>query len=294
MKSSFLLGFAGVLALVISCSDSKSDSAPSADATRIGSDGGTVTEGKASVDVPKGALGSPVKIAVTPSEVSVTPPDGYVLAGPAIAFTPYGTTFEKPVTLTLPYSSSSETLAVLRLDDEDDDSWEVIGGGKFAKGLATLDVSSFSIYAVAAESAIDGAGGAGGMGATAIGGTPSTAGGAETTAGGAAPVASGDLSWSCDRTDTDGNGLRICSEYFYPKMIADLLGDKLTPGCPGPGNGVLGEMCDTSDAVAGCLTHDVDDIPGVTVTNWFYTGTKADFEGDALCSEPGTEVIDPR
>ena len=52
MKSSFLLGLAGIFALVLSCSDSKSDSSPSADSTRIGSDGGTVTEGKASAAVP--------------------------------------------------------------------------------------------------------------------------------------------------------------------------------------------------------------------------------------------------
>lgn len=296
MQSALCLGFACLLGLVISCSESDSaDPVPSASEATIGTSGGKVTEGKASVVVPAGALSTPVAIAVAPSDVMVAAPDGYSFVGTPIAFTPHGTTFNSAVTLTLPYSSSSDKLAVLRLDDEDDESWELVDGASYAQSLATVEVTTFSIYAVAAEATADGSGGAGGMSTTgAAGGAETAAGGAETAAGGAAPVTgSGDLIWSCDRSDTDGNGLRICTDYFYPKMIVDLVGDKLMPGCPGAGNGVLGEHCDTSDAVVGCLTHDVDGIAGVTVTNWFYSGTKADITGGVLCQEDNTDIVDP-
>lgn len=301
MKSALCLSFACVLGLVVSCSDNDSNPpAASGDATKIGKDGGTVTAGKASVVVPEGALSSPVAIAVALSEVEVPAPSGYSLVGTPIAFTPHGTTFKKPVTLTLPYSSASDKLALLRLDDEDDESWELVDGGSYAKGLATVEVESFSIYAVAAEDVTDGSGGGGmsagsGTGgadtaASGTGGADTAAGGADTAAGGAA-TASGDLTFSCDRADTDGNGLRICSDYFYPKLVVELA--HITPSCPGPGNGVLGEHCDTSDAVAGCFVQDADGIPGVTVTNWFYSGTKADLTNGVLCQEANTTVIDP-
>jgi hypothetical protein len=297
MKSLFHAGFGCLLGLMTSCSDSSSDSKPAVDSTQIGAKGGLVSQDEASVDVPEGALSSPAKIGVAVSNVHVALPEGYVLAGPAIAFTPHGLTFDVPVTLTLPYSSSSEQLAVLRLEDEQDSTWDVLEGGKFSKGSATLDVTTFSIYAVAAQIApSEGSGGAGGM-SEGGGSAMADAGAANENAGapgaGGAPTTVGDLSWSCDRTDTDGNGLRICSEYFYPAAIAELLGDKLVPGCPGAGNGILGDGCDTSDAVVGCLTHDVDDIPGVNVTNWFYMGTKEDLMNGVLCTEAGTEFIDP-
>jgi hypothetical protein len=299
MKSALCLGFACFLGLVVSCSDSDSaDPAPSADAPKIGTRGGTVTKGKASVVIPEGALSAAVAIAVAPSDVSVAAPDGYSLVGTPIAFTPHGTTFKAAVTLTLPYSSSSDKLAVLRLDDEDDTSWELVDGGSYANGLAKVEVTTFSIYAVGAEAAADGSGGAGGMNSaggaggaeTAAGGAELAAGGAETAAGGAATV-SGDLIFSCDRADTDGNGLRICSDYFYPKLVVELA--QITPSCPGAGNGVLGEHCDTSDAVAGCFVQDADGIPGLTVTNWFYSGTKADITDGVLCQEANTTIIDP-
>jgi len=37
----------------------------------------------------------------------------------------------------------------------------------------------------------------------------------------------------------------------------------------------------------------VDDIPGVTVTNWFYAGTKGDITDGVLCQEENTEIVDP-
>ncbi len=293
MRIAFCLGLVGVLGLALSCSDSKSDdSGPKADASKIGTDGGTVKGDKASVDVPKGALSDATKIGVAASDVDVAPPEGYTLVGAPIAFTPHGLSFVVPVTLTLPYSSSSDSLAVLRLEDEQDTTWDVVKGGTFADGSATVDVSTFSIYAVATASAPDGAGGASSMSTGTAGAAPDTAGGAPPAAGGAPSIGAGDVTWSCDRTDTDGNGLHICSDYFYPAMVVQLLGDKLVKGCPGAGNGVLLETCDTAGAVVGCKTNDVDGIPGVSVLNWFYAGKKADIAGSKLCDQ-ATEILDP-
>jgi hypothetical protein len=294
MRSLIHLGFVGALVLASSCSDSGSDDpAKTPDPTEIGADGGTVTQGNASVEIPEGALSEPIKIAVAASDVNVAPPDGYVLAGPPFAFTPHGTRFDAPVTLTLPYTSSSAALAVLRLDDEDDTSWEVVDGGTFAKGSATLDVTSFSIYAVAEESAEPaGMGGAGGMSTSGDAGSTPVENAGAPAAGGAPSVGVGDLTWSCDRMDTDGNGLRICSDYFYPAMIVKLIGD-LMPSCPGAGDGVLGEACDTSDAVGGCFSQDVDGIAGVTVTNWFYMGTADEIKNGILCTADNTTFVDP-
>jgi hypothetical protein len=294
MRIGLCLGFVGVLGLALSCSDSKSDDpGPTSDATKIGNDGGTVKGDKASVDVPEGALSDATKIGVAASDVDVAPPEGYTLVGTPIAFTPHGLSFEAPVTLTLPYSSSSDMLAVLRLEDEQDTTWDVVKGGTFADGSATVDVSTFSIYAVAAASEPDGTGGAGGMSSGTAGAAPDNEGGAPAAAAGGAPsTAVGDLAWACDRTDTDGNGLHICSEYFYPAMIVKLVGDKIMKGCPGAGNGVVLDKCDTTGAVVGCKVHDADGIPGVTVLSWFYMGNKADIAGSKLCDN-ATEILDP-
>jgi hypothetical protein len=290
MKILFHASFACVLGLVTACSDSSSDPQPTPDSNEIDSDGGTVSQGDASVEVPAGALESPTKIVVAESDVDVAPPDGYVLAGPAIAFTPHGLSFEEPVTLTLPYSSSADLLAVLRLDDEEDTSWEVVDGGSFTDGSATLEVSSFSIYAVAEESAEPaGMGGAGGTGEPAGMAGAEQSGGAPATGG--APSGGGDLRFSCDGTDPQ-SGLHICNDQFFPALIVELAGDDLVKGCRDPA--VLVDMCDTTDAVIGCLSTDVDGLPGVTVTNWFYTGTAEDLmNGGVFCTEANEMFVDP-
>lgn len=305
MKTLFQASLACVLGVMTSCSatDSK-DKTP--DATKIGKDGGTVAAAdvSASVEVPAGALPTATTIEVTESDVDVAAPSGYALAGPAIAFTPHGLSFSEPATLTLPYSSASAALVVLRLDDEDDTTWEVTPSGSFAKGKATLKVSHFSIYAVAEESETPAGGGGappvgeggappvseGGAPPVGEGGAPSSAAGAP-SGGGAGPV-SGDVEFSCDRMDT-GNGLHICSDYFYPANIVKLLGEDWGPACVGAGEGVLGEKCDTTEAVIGCLTKDVDGIPGVNVTNWFYMGTAEELMNGVLCDEEGTEFVNP-
>ncbi len=116
----------------------------------IGADGGSVTGAGAEVMVPAGALEADVEISVASVDVSDAElPEGFELAGDPIAFTPHGTSFEEAVTLTLPYDSDADSLTILRLDDEDDTTWEVVQGGSFDDGVATVEVNSFSIYGVA-------------------------------------------------------------------------------------------------------------------------------------------------
>lgn len=109
--------------------------------------------------------------------------------------------------------------------------------------------------------------------------------------GGGAGGGEGDLTFACDRMDTDGNGLRICTDYFYPALVVELA--SITPACPGPGDGVLLDACDTTDAVIGCLATDADGLPGVNVTNWFYAGTAEEIMNGVLCSEEGVEFVEP-
>jgi hypothetical protein len=54
--------------------------------------------------------------------------------------------------VTLPYTSSSSSLTVLRIDDENDTTWEQLGGASFEGGTATVEVAHFSILAVAETS----------------------------------------------------------------------------------------------------------------------------------------------
>jgi hypothetical protein len=71
-----------------------------------------------------------------------------------------------------------------------------------------------------------------------------------------------------------------------------LLPTRLLAPASGPGNGVLLDACDTTDAVVGCRANNVD-APGITVTNWFYMGTKADLMNGVLCTEKDSEFVDP-
>src|SRR5579859_8116485 len=68
----------------------------------IGSEGGTVSGSDGtSVVIPMGALGMSSNITITP--IDAPAPAGTVLVGPAYDFSPDGTQFSSPVTITLPY-----------------------------------------------------------------------------------------------------------------------------------------------------------------------------------------------
>lgn len=143
---------------LVACTDAADDDDASADGPadagppRLGRAGGNLTSpGGASVSVPSGALSAPEAIAVAVYEGRLPPPpEGYSFAGDAYAFTPHGATFEAPVTIRIPYTSSRLGKVVLRLPDPQTEEWHVIDDGpEYHKGLATLEVRRFSLYVVA-------------------------------------------------------------------------------------------------------------------------------------------------
>lgn len=144
----------------------------------IGPEGGVVTgEQGITVTIPAGALASETTITATVVEASGLParPSGMTVAGPFVALTPHGTQFAIPVEVALPYTSTSSSLSVLRIDDENDTTWEQLTGASFEDGTATVDLSSFSVLAVAAPDT-GGTGGTGGSGDGGTGGSGGTAG----------------------------------------------------------------------------------------------------------------------
>jgi hypothetical protein len=71
----------------------------------IGSEGGTVSGSDGtSLTVPMGALSTSANITISP--ITVTPPAGTVLVGPAYDFQPEGTQFAQSVTIALPFDSA--------------------------------------------------------------------------------------------------------------------------------------------------------------------------------------------
>jgi hypothetical protein len=73
--------------------------------------------------------------------------DGQADLTPTIyAFTPHGAWFNAPVTIELAYEGVADM--VLRLDDENDDTWEEVLDVTFAGSIATFEVDGFSIYGV--------------------------------------------------------------------------------------------------------------------------------------------------
>lgn len=113
----------------------------------VGPEGGRVEgTGGAGVDVPAGALSSEVTIEVGDAEPSAASPGGSAAAGPAIAFTPHGTTFAMPVTLTIPVTADPTEVTVFRLDDERDTTWEAVPGGEPATDAVLVETDRFSIY----------------------------------------------------------------------------------------------------------------------------------------------------
>lgn len=114
----------------------------------IGPGGGTVDSSNGSVTIPAGALSADVEIGVAESATPPTPlPGEYAAASPIYAFTPHGTTFAMPVTLSLAFSGSADT--VLVLDGPADTTWDVVATPVIAGSTATVMTSSFSFYVVA-------------------------------------------------------------------------------------------------------------------------------------------------
>jgi hypothetical protein len=130
---------------------------------RIGEDGGEVKTYGGAVAVPEGAVEGDVEVAVAetnPAALSAELPGVLQPVTPPMAFTPHGTTFEAPVTLSLFFDRAlpSGDLHVLRLDDEQDTSWERVDPDslQYGSGVAMVSTTHFSVYSVVRCEALPG------------------------------------------------------------------------------------------------------------------------------------------
>ena len=119
----------------------------------IGPAGGTVSNGGAQVVVPAGALSQTTSIAIEQTSSGAPPlPAGVVSFGPMFAFTPHGTTFAAPVTVTLPYDPSlvpAGTQVEFYKTGSSQASWEAVPLASTAANSVTADVTGFSYMTVA-------------------------------------------------------------------------------------------------------------------------------------------------
>ena len=168
----------GVLIAASCTSKSESTAKTSASGEVTPQLGGEVkAESGAGVRVPAGSV-TEVKTlqidAESPEVIAATLPEN---AGQPYAFTPHGTTFESAVTVTVPAVAGATQ--VLRLDDEQDTTWEVVEGVTIANGVATFQTNHFCVYVAVAKGSTGSGGASSTSGSTsaAYGGTPAATGG---------------------------------------------------------------------------------------------------------------------
>jgi hypothetical protein len=143
-----MLAFA--ISLLAACGGSESSNPPPA--TGIGPAGGTVTgPAGARVVVPPNALAANVDIAIAQSSVGAPAlPANRVAVGPVFAFTPHGTTFAQPATVTVPFDAAllGSGTAELWKTNAAQTGWEAVAGAMLGSGTMSAPASAFSWYAV--------------------------------------------------------------------------------------------------------------------------------------------------
>ncbi len=122
---------------------------------KIGQSGGDVTTHDGAVAIPAGAVEGEVQVAVAevdPATLSAPLSSALDPVTPPVAFTPHGTQFSEAVTLSLFFDKTVGTsnLHVIRLDNEQDTSWERVDPEtvQFDSGLALVSTTHFSVYGV--------------------------------------------------------------------------------------------------------------------------------------------------
>lgn len=114
----------------------------------VGAAGGTVSgPAGAQVVVPAGALAQPTAVAVTQSASGApTLPGGLVTLGAVFAFTPHGTNFALPATVTVPFDPAAvpagRTPTLFKTDAAG--AWQPVAGASVNAGSISAPVSSFS------------------------------------------------------------------------------------------------------------------------------------------------------
>ena len=122
-------------------------------ATEGGSaDVGLEGDDEASVDVPAGAVAMSTDIEVAAANPVMLPAivgTGAAAATEPVAFTPHGTSFSMPITISFTIDGGVPAGAVIvRLDDESDTDWELVAS-TIDGDVISAEVTSFSIYTVA-------------------------------------------------------------------------------------------------------------------------------------------------
>lgn len=122
---------------------------------QIGAAGGTVSgPSGAQVAVPAGALAQDTAIAVAQSDQGAPArPTALAAVGEVFAFTPHGTTFAVPATVTVPFDATrlaaGATPVLYKTDGTG--AWQAVPGAAFSAGRATAAVDSFSWFVVAVQ-----------------------------------------------------------------------------------------------------------------------------------------------
>ena len=116
--------------------------------TVIGAAGGTVAgPNGAKVVIPAGALATDITINIEQTSAGSPPlPSGFSVSGQMFAFTPHGTSFAVPVTLTLPFDPASvpagRAPALYKTNAQN--QWEQVANATFNADTVIAQVSSFS------------------------------------------------------------------------------------------------------------------------------------------------------
>jgi hypothetical protein len=113
-------------------------------------EGGEVTLGDATLDIPADALEDDETITVKTVEPSSSLPDYESVQGLIYDFGPDGTEFTTPVTLTLPAvgEPGDDEEAVISWLDEDADAWQDLATTVNRDGSLSAEVSHFTMFAV--------------------------------------------------------------------------------------------------------------------------------------------------
>src|SRR5688572_16273139 len=130
--------------------------APSSEITRtLGQNGGELETSNTTLFVPSGALEKNTELTVSDlsaDEIELLPQTaGEVkLIGFPSKFTPHGLTFDQPVDVELSYPPPDDEdtpVVAMKLDNDQDMTWEIIPGASFESGTASFKIDGFSYYA---------------------------------------------------------------------------------------------------------------------------------------------------
>lgn len=150
----------GLLAItLVACGGGSGDS-PAPAAATIGASGGTVVgPGGAQVIVPPGALAQNIAISITQTSAGAPPlPQGVTTAGPIFAFTPHGTSFATPVTITVPFDPAAvpagARLALFKTNAAFT-AFEEVAGATANGNAMTAQVTGFSLLGAGSRPAVE-------------------------------------------------------------------------------------------------------------------------------------------